>query len=270
MRKIILWLLVLISLAAIVLRYSNEIAETVLGIKQKGGISILSNPSDAEVSLDGKQVGQTTYENKSLDTREYLVKIDKDGASWQGRVTIEPGTVTVINRDLAPSEASSAGEVLSLTKGRGMTIISNPSDADVEIDGKSYGKTPLSININSGDHTINLSHTNYLNRSIRANLPANLNLTVSVDLGLSEPDLTSVSTPVITQTQQVKVLSTPTSFLRVRDKASLTGKEIGRVNTGDLLVLLEQQDAWDRIKMSDGTEGFVSASYVQKVTTSSP
>lgn len=268
MKKIILWLLVLISLAAIVLRYSNEIAETILGIKQRGGISILSTPSNAAVFLDNKKVGQTPFDDKNLEIKEYLVKIDQNGASWQGRVKLEPGTVTVINRELALVEASSAGEILSLSKGRGITVISNPTKGDVEIDGKAFGKTPIVINLSAGDHTINISHASYLNRSIRANLPENLNLTVSVDLALSEPDLTSVSTSVITQTQQVKVLSTPTGFLRVRDKASLSGKEIGRTNTGDTLVLLEELNGWDRVKLSDGSEGFVSSAYVAKVTSS--
>ncbi len=270
MKKILIWILVLISLVAIVIRYSDQIAEVAFGIKQKSGISILSNPTDALVFLDQKQVGQTPYEDKNLETKEYLVKIDKNGATWQGKVKLEPGTVTIINRDLATQEASSAGEILSLTKGRGITVISNPSEGEVEIDGKSYGKTPTSINLSVGDHTINVSHQNYLKRSIRANLPANLNLTVSVDLALSEPDLTTVSAPVITQTQQVKVLQTPTGFLRVRDQSSLSGKEIGRVNTGDKLVLLEETNGWDRIKLPDGTEGFVSSSYVQKQTSSSP
>jgi len=266
MKKIVIWILVLIAAAAIVIRYSGKIEEIIFGIKQKSGLSILSTPSQALVLLDSKEVGQTPFEDKDLETKEYLVKLDKNGATWQGKVKLGPGVVTIINRDLASQEASSAGEILSLSKGRGITIISNPSEGEVEIDGKSYGKTPITINLKAGDHTITVAHPNYLKRSIRANLPANLNLTVSVDLALSEADLTTISTPVITQTQQVKVLQTPTGFLRVRDKASLSGKEVGRVSIGERLVLLEELEGWDRVRLSDGTEGFVSSSYVEKQT----
>lgn len=270
MKKILIWLLVLVSLSVIVIRYSGKIGEMVFGLKQKSGISIQSSPTEAKVYLDEVEVGKTPFEDKSLERQEYLVNLEKDGASWQRKVKLNPGTVTIINRDLAASEASSAGEILSLQKGRGITVISNPGDSDIEIDGKSYGKTPLSITLSAGDHTITISHKNYLNRSIRANLPEGYNLTVSADLGLSEADLTTISAPIISQTPTVLVLQTPTGFLRVRDKPSLTGAEISRVNVGDSLVLLEELGQWDRVRLISGTEGFVSATYVEKQKTSSP
>ncbi len=263
-KKILVWILVLVSIAAIILRYSNKITEMVFGVKQKSGISILSTPTEALVFLDNQEVGKTPFENKNLEDKEYLIKLDKEGASWQGKVKLKGGTVTIINRDLAQQEASSSGEILTLDKGRGITVVSNPSEGEVEIDGKIYGKTPITINLPSGEHTIVTSHSNYLKRSIRANLPDNFHLTVVVDLGLSEADLTTISTPIISQTPEVVVKDTPTGFLRVRDKASLSGQEIDRVNVGDTLVLLEELGEWDRVRLPDGAEGFVSSVYVEK------
>lgn len=264
MKKIIIWLLITISLIALLLRFSNQAAEILLGIKQKSGISIYSQPSDASVFLDGKEFGKTPFEAKDLDVKEYAVKIEKDKLSWQGKVRLTPGTVAIINRDLAENQASSAGEILNLDKGKGLTVVSNPSGSDIEVDGKSYGKTPLVMDVDAGTHTILVTHTNYLNRSIKVDLPVNYNLTVAVDLGLSEADLTTLNTPVITQTSEVIVKSTPTGFLRVRDKASLNGKEVARVKPGDALVLLEEQGTWDRVRLVNGIEGFVSAVYVEK------
>lgn len=237
------------------------------GIKERSGISILSTPDSATVFLDGKEVGKTPFEDKSLDVKEYSVKLDKDGATWQGNIKLTPGTETIINRDLAKDAASSSGESLTLVRGKGLTIISNPPEAEVEIDGKAHGKTPITINIANEEHTILISHPNYLNRSIKASLPENFNLTISVDLSLSEADLTTISAPVITQTSEVVVKKTPTGFLRVRDKGSLLGKEIAKVNEGEKLILLEELDSWDRVRLSDGTEGFVSSVYVDKKTT---
>lgn len=265
-KKFLVWILIIISLLAILLRFSDKIAEGLLGIRQTSGISVSSLPSDAAMFLDGNQVGTTPFEGKDLTVGEHIVKIDKGGLSWQGRVKLTAGTVTSINRDLASDSASSAGESLTLGRGKGLTIISNPTGADVEIDGKFYGKTPVTIQIEVGEHTILVSHTNYLKRSIRANLPADFNLTVSVDLGLSEADLTTIQTPVITQTPEVIVKQTPTGFLRVRDKASLNGKEIAQVKPGDKLILLEEMGSWFRVRLSNGTEGFVSAAYVEKKT----
>lgn len=269
MKKIIIWILILVSVLVLVLRFSSKFAEVFFGIKQISGISVLSVPEGATVFIDNKEVGKTPFENKDLDVKEYLVKIDKDGAFWQGKVKLTPQTVTIVNRDLAKEQASSSGEVLTLEKGRGITVISNPSDSEVEIDGKTNGKTPLTINLESGEHTIIVSHSNYLKRSIRASLPNDFNLTISVDLSLSEADLSTVATPVISQTPEVTVKQTPTGFLRVRDKGALTGKEIGRVNVGDTLILLEELSGWDRVKLPDGTEGFVSNTYVEKKTAAS-
>ncbi|MBI2599596.1 PEGA domain-containing protein [Candidatus Daviesbacteria bacterium] len=265
MKKALAWILILFSLVIILIRFSGKIEETVFGIRPRSGISVLSVPDSATVFLDNQEVGKTPFENKELEVKEYNVKLDKDGASWQGKVKLSSGTVTIINRDLASDQASSSGEILTLDRGRGMTVISNPSDSKVEIDGKEYGKTPISINISAGDHTILVSHPNYLNRSIRVSLPAKFNLTVSVDLAISEVDLSTISTPVVTQTPEVVVKQTPTGFLRVRDKGSLQGKEIAKVNVGDKLILLEELGDWDRVRLSNGIEGFVSSTYVEKV-----
>ncbi len=264
MKKIAIWTLILLSVLVILIRYSSKIEEMLLGIKQKSGISILSTPDQATVFLDGKEVGKTPYDDKNLDVKQYNVKIEKDGATFQGNVKLTAGTIVIINRDLAKDQASSSGEILTLDKGRGITVISNPSVSGVEIDGKVVGITPISINLSLGEHTILVSHPNYLKRSIKAALPKDFNLTVSVDLALSEADLTTISAPVITQTPEVTVKSTPTGFLRVRDKASLSGNEIAQVKVGDKLILLEELGSWDRVRLSNGIEGFVSSTYVEK------
>lgn len=264
MKKIIIWLLVLISLVALVLRFSDRLAELFLGIRETSGISVLSEPTGASVFLDGQEAGKTPFEEKGLEVGDHRIKLEKDKASWEGRVGLSAGTVTVVNRDLSADSASSAGETLILNRGKGLTIVSNPSEALVEIEGKSYGNTPITVNIDSGEYTLLVSHPNYLKRSIKAYLPDNFNLIISVDLALSEADLTTAPSPVITQTPTVSVKQTPTGFLRVRDKPNLNGKEVAQVKPGESLILLEELGAWDRIRLSDGREGYVSTAYVEK------
>lgn len=264
MKKFLVWVLIMISAVALLLRFSDKGAEIFLGVKQTSGISINSEPSDAVVFLNDQEVGKTPFEDKNLNVGEYNIKLKKDKAAWEGKAQLSAGTITVVNRDLASELTASAGEILTLQRGQGVTVISNPSGADVEIGGKVLGKTPLTVNIERGAQTIVVSHLNYQRRSLRANLPADYNLTASVTLALSEADLTNISTPTITQTPEVLVLQTPTGFLRVRDKPNLNSQEIAQVKPGESLVLLEEQGAWDRVRLSDGTEGFVSSSYVEK------
>ncbi len=87
---------------------------------------------------------------------------------------------------------------------------------------------------------------------------------LNVDLALSEADLTQLSAPVISETPKVVVKDTPTGFLRVREKAAVTSQELAKVAPGDELVLLEELDEWVRIRLSNGTEGYVSSTYVEK------
>lgn len=266
MRKTIFLLLLLISVVVLLVRFGETEFKNVLGVRERGGINVLSVPEGAQVFLDNQEVGKTPFEDKDLAVKEYLLKIQKDNLVWQGKISLASGTITAVNRDLASEIASSAGEILTLEKGRGVTIVSNPSAADIEIDGKNMGKTPITVDIGTGEHTFNVSHSNYLKRSIRAKLPANYNLTITADLALSEADLSTITTPVITQTPEVLVTDTPTGFLRVRDQASLNGKEVAQVKPGDTLILLEELSNWDRVRLSNGTEGFVSSSYVSKKT----
>lgn len=266
MKKTIILILVLCSVVVLMIRFGGKITNVFLGIKENSGLSVLSSPEGAEVFLNGSQVGKTPYEDKSLDSKDYTVRLQKDHLSWEGKVRLVAGTLTVVSRELAKDAASQAGETLTLNQGHGLTVISHPGESEVEVDGKAYGKTPLTVSISSGEHTIEVSHPNYFKRSIRASLPDGYNLTISLDLAISEADLSTISTPPITATPQLIVKDTPTGFLRVRDKPSLSGSQITQVKPGDTLILLEELSGWNRVRLQDGTEGYVSSSYVEKRT----
>lgn len=265
MKKFIVSSLIFLSLAALVLRFGYQPALDFLGYKTRGGIKITSVPDGATVLINGVEVGKTPYGDENMPVSEYQLKLVKDDAVWQGAVRLTKGTLAVVNRELAPSIASSSGEVLTLTPGRGVIITSTPDGARVEIGGKDLGKTPLRINdLEPGEYTFLISHSNYLKRSIRALLPPEMLLHLDTDLAISEVDLSNVATPTVSSTVTLTVKQTPTGFLRVRDKPSVTGKEVAKVVPGDSLVLLEELNGWDKVRMDNGTEGFVSASYVQK------
>lgn len=265
MRRTTFLILVFISFVLLFVRFAIKPITSYLGFNAKSGIKVTSQPT-SQVYLNEKAVGQTPYLDENLKAGEYLVKLSAGNANWMGKVRLNQGTLSVVNRELAEISSSASGEILTLISGVGATITSNPSEAEVKIDGQSYGKTPISVStLPSGEHNFTISKSGYLIRSIKAYVPANLSLNINVDLAISEADLTTVIAPVITQTREVVVKQTPTGFLRVRDQASLNGKEIAQVKPGDKLVLLEELSGWNRVRLPDGTEGFVSSSYVEKV-----
>lgn len=264
MKKVLLTVILVISLVVLIIKYAAYLP-LALGIKETAGIRIQSEPGEADVLINGQNVGKTPYESDNLAAEEMAIKLSSEAGSWEGKVKLGGHTITFISRDLAKDPLSEAGEILSLSKGSGVTIISSPGNSMVEVDGKVLGQTPGSFEISEGEHTFVISHEGFINRSIKASTTENYNLKIVVDLAASEGESIFVAPSPLPSVGMVKVLSTPTGFLRVRDKASTTGKEIGRVFPGDELQLLRTEGSWTKVKLPDGVEGFVSSQYVTKI-----
>lgn len=262
-------ILVFVSVIVLGLRFGVKPISDLLGIKERAGLRVESNPSST-VLVDGVEVGKTPFESDQMKTGYSLVELKAVGEgggelSWKGNVPLVNGTVTVVNRDLASSVATSSGEVIVLEKGKGVNIISSPDGAEVVINGKEYGKTPLSVEeLGAGEHVFIVGRANYLKRSIKAALIEGYKLNVSVDLALSEADLTKILTTPLETSQEVVIKRTPTGFLRVRSEASTNSPEVGRVNPGETLILLEEVPNWFRIRLPDGKEGYISSQYAEK------
>ncbi len=60
----------------------------------------------------------------------------------------------------------------------------------------------------------------------------------------------------------VVVSDTPTGFLRVRKTPG--GVEIAKVNPGDKLPFLDENDGWYNVSLEDGSEGWISKEYSSK------
>lgn len=271
MRKVVVVILIFVSLVVLTIRFATDPLVGLLGLKGRAGLRVESTPK-AKVLIDNRAVGTTPFLDENLTEGEYLVSLatlteatDSARGSWQGYVRLNSGTLAVVNRELMTSPAASSGEVITLEKGGGVTIISSPSNAEVMADGRLLGRTPLSLTaIPSGEHQFLISRESFLKRSIRATVVDGFNLTLQVDLAISEADLTKIPTVPMTASQQVVVRQTPTGFLRVRSNPSVESVEIARVLPGDELTLLEEFPNWNRIRLPDGKEGYVSSTYTEK------
>lgn len=260
--KVLFIFLVFVSLFLIVLRYGTTPFYNFLGYKQVAGLKITSTPV-ASVYIDGMEKGKTPYQADDLPVKKYSIELRVDDSSWSSEVMLNKGTVTVINRDISSSPVFAAGEVLSLLQGEGLVVTSNPTGASVEVDGILKGTTPLNIkDVSTGEHIFIFKHDGFLPRSVRATIPNKLLLSMNVDMAAAES--LPVPTPTIVVTTQVTVKTTPTGFLRVRDKASLSGVEVARVSPGDKLTLIQDLGEWSKVETSDGKTGFVSSEYIQK------
>lgn len=270
MRKALLSILVFLSVISIVLQVGSSYIKEVLGKGAKSGIRVESNKS-AKVFLNNEEKGSAPYQDDTLKPGDYLVALKEDIATdsakilWEGYAKLNEGTLTIVIRDLADKKEASSGEIISLEKGSGALITSSPSGAEVFVDGKMSGRTPLSLpDLVEGEHQFIVSKENFLKRSIRSKVINGLSLNLSVDLAISEPDLTKLPTTPISSSQEVTIKATPTGFLRVRETPGSGGKEIGQVKPKETYTLLEETPGWVRIRLKDSQEGWVSSSYIQK------
>lgn len=270
MKKFFLYLLLFISIFVILLRFASHNINRVFNIKERAGLRIETTPKSI-VTINGTEAGKTPFLDEDLLEGEYLITLRPESmdasssAVWKGYVKLNPGTLTVVNRELADFSTSSSGEVITLEQGSGLTITSNPSSAEVLLDGKVVGRTPISLTtISVGEHRLIVSRENHLKRSINVTTVKDYNLTINVDLSLTEADLTQTPTIPITTTQEVTVLDTPTGFLRIRKEANINSEEISQVKPGDTLVLLEEQPNWSRVRTKENKEGWVSSTYIEK------
>ena len=270
MRKALLSILVFLSVISIFLQLGSGYIKQVLGQGVKAGVRIESNKS-AKVFLNNQEKGPAPFQDDNLKPGDYLISLREDVATdsaklyWEGYAKLNEGTLTIVIRDLAEKNEASSGEVISLEKGNGAIITSSPSGAEVFVDGKLSGRTPLNLpDLVEGEHQFIVSKENFLKRSIRSKVINGLSLNLSVDLAISEPDLTKLPTTPISSSPEVTIKPTPTGFLRVRETPSVNSKEVGQVKPKEKYVLLEESPGWARIRLKDSKEGWVSSSYIQK------
>lgn len=242
---------------------------------QEAGILIESEPVSI-VYINNKEVGITPYE-VSLKPGEITIRIKPNQAEgqllddYETKINLEPGIKTIIKRVIKETEADSSGVVVSFEKINGedglITVVSVPDNAQVIIDGRVYGYTPLRVKISAGEHDLVISAEKYLEKSLPIRVVKGYKLTASVKLAKLNQTI-PIEFPV--QVEKIEILDTGTGFLRVREDSMLNSKEVGQVKPGEIYEILETNEKGDWYKIRvNGIEGWVSGEFVKKILDSS-
>lgn len=249
----------------------------------KGALQVTATPVSS-VYLDNVLIGKTPLckcEPADLQNAgEHTIRIVPEDSSlspFEEKITITSGVLTVVDRTFGEG-ATSHGSIITLLPlenktGVEVLVLSFPEQADIFLDGSQKGKSPLSLtDVTASDHELRLTKNGYADKLVRIKTVAGYKLVTTVFLGLS----TNSATPAAKFTEQIAsesaqldvpkitILETPTGFLRVRSEASLNSTEVGRVAPGFSFELLEEQTDWYKIKLDNGTEGWISTEYAQK------
>lgn len=252
-------------------------------------LQITSKPA-ADVILNGKKMGETPFKAEKLKPQDQTIRLvpRQEGlASWETTVTLEPKVTTVIYYEFAQDRQSASGEILGLeqladSEAAEIAIVTIPDNASVRIDGQPKGFSPLQLkDIGAGDHAITISAPGFKQRDIDIKVVQGYRLTLDAQLAresLLVPEEATPSAAVSEASQPaspsaepeppyVEISETPTGWLRVRSSPSTAqGNEVTTVSPGQKYAYLESNEAgWYKIRLPDGTEGWISGRYAKLV-----
>ena len=109
-------------------------------------VTFTSSPDGAKVYIDGRLAGQTPL-SLSLPVGAHVAELQSGGASRRGSITVEAGKIATQHVDFGASPAIGA-----------LQITSEPTGAQVAVDGVLRGVTPLKVpEIAPGSHRITVS-----------------------------------------------------------------------------------------------------------------
>lgn len=196
----------------------------------KSGMQVTSTPPST-VFLDGNSLGTTPIQQESLKPGKHSVKLvptDSTIQPWETSVTLTPGVLTVIDRQLSAQPAQSGGYTLSFEKinkkdGVELAVTTIPDSVTVSVDNNPQGFTPLSLDtLSAGDHTIAMTSPGFSNKTIRARAVAGYRLTIAAQL-IADNSPTPTPTPTMATPSATPTTNlTPTPTKKVTPTPTLT------------------------------------------------
>lgn len=206
-----------VSLAVVAVRTIVDITRPSIG-----EIKVVTNVA-ARVLVNGVESGKTPYAQK-IAPGEYTIRLVPEQptseaasvlAPWEGRITIRPNVLTYVHRDLAETELTSSGDILSLEKiggtNRELYVATTPSGAQVSVDDVVVGTSPVVVSqIQPGDHSVVISSSGFSTRTIPVKITDGYKTTVDAYLAVSPYDLLFAEAPLASQSASLRPTSTPT------------------------------------------------------------
>jgi len=281
-RRILLVIACLLCISGIILlaMFIRSLVQT------KGALQVTALPQST-VYLNGEILGKTPLcrcdPNDQLPTGEYTIQIvpeDNVFAPYEDTIVINGSVLTVVDwlfGDIGKSQGSSMTLVPIGDSSRAeMYITSLPLEATVVLDGAAIGMTPVvQSDLTESDHELILNKPGYQQKILRVRAIKGYRLHVAAMMatGISQPsasiasqsaNINRTSETAATSSATIRIQSTPTGFLRVREKPAVSAKEVAQVMPGQVYPMLSEQDGWFQIDLKNGIIGWVSSQYARK------
>ena len=244
-------------------------------VPPKSGVEIMSYPT-AAVIIDGKEAGMTPYRNNSLKPGRIELKLKSDKGEWTKTLELKNNISTVVYWEFGDEEEEENGYVLYMEKTgdmerSGLMVQSTPSKGTVSIDGEIKGMSPMKINdIGEGDKKVTITYPGRKNSNVFVKAIKGYQLVIETKLGKEKATTEPKNEEIVQPTSigggstTVTIKQTETGWLRVRDAAGSSGKEVAKVKPGEEYQFVDEEAGWYLINLGGGNSGWVSASYADK------
>ena len=158
-----------------------RLSSKIIFLKNKlaqGQLTLLITPSGSTVKIDGVLKGKAPLETLKLKAGKHNIELNHNNyAKIVQGITVKGGEKLRLSFTLQALTGS-------------LSITSTPSHATVEIDGKSWGKTPLlKVNLSVGSHIIQLKAPGYQTTKKQVNITSQHSENISISLGKSATTL---------------------------------------------------------------------------------
>jgi len=224
-------------------------------VQGTGSVYVSSSPSGATATLDNSRTGTTPYTFDSVATGSHTIQISRSGyQTYSGTVQVSSGSTTPVSVTLPPI-SSSVGSLY---------ITSNPSAAQVYVDGAYRGTTPTTVgSLSPGTHSVILRLSGYQDFSGTATIYAGQTTTMSANL-VQVPPTTTVGTLVISSAPSAAEVYVDNVF---RGYSPLTLNDISPGSHAITLSLAGYQNWQGNVQVSGGQTTTVQGTLVPNPTT---
>lgn len=230
-------IIIIVSILALVL--IGLIVKSKFFSQQVAGALQISTTPKATVTIDGIQSGVTPFFDDKIKVGEHTIKLTPESttdnlSSWEGKINLLPGILTIIERDFGPTETQSSGKILTLEKisrkdKSTLAVISIPDQAVVKLNGEPKGFAPLTLeDLTPADYEITVSSNGYEEKNISVRTIAGYKLIVNVKLAQKIEGIQEATSSGETQgsgltpTPSTKVTPTPITKLTPTPKITPT------------------------------------------------
>lgn len=186
----LLYILGIVGVALVVF-FGGELIKNLTGLGNRSALEVKVMGGEAQVLVNNEVIGNTPFESKNIKPGTNTIAVRSETRQYQTEIKFLPSKKDVIytvgiERDLGVSDMFSSGRELWFDKDGSentIRIVSEPSGADVYIDGSKIGTTPFSsAAITNGDYNLKVVLPGYESSETNINIQKNYTLNVSVKL----------------------------------------------------------------------------------------